>query len=44
MGRRATYMYGAFLIYDAKGVVDNGLGKTHAKGTTTFLSPTKLIG
>jgi len=44
MTRRGTYMYGALLPKDAKGLVDNGLGKTVPLfGTTGLLAPTTEI-
>lgn len=43
MGRRASYMYGAFLEHDAQGVVDNGLGKTTSKGNSSIFMPTHFV-
>lgn len=43
MGRRATYMYGSRLARDAKGLVDNGLGKATAFGAIGLLPPTVVI-
>jgi len=44
MNSRAAYMYGAFLPRDAKGQVDNGLGKATAIGTNSLIAPSKEIG
>lgn len=43
MGRRAIYMYGAFLPRGEKGQVDGGLGKTNSLGSSTLIAPTDLI-
>ncbi|THD71526.1 alkyl sulfatase dimerization domain-containing protein [Phenylobacterium sp.] len=43
MGRRATYMYGATLMKDAKGHVDSGLGKTVSMGQVSLVPPTVSI-
>jgi alkyl sulfatase BDS1-like metallo-beta-lactamase superfamily hydrolase len=43
MGRRATYMYGATLMKDAKGHVDSGLGKTVSMGQVSLVPPTHSI-
>lgn len=43
MGRRAMYMYGSRLPRDAKGLVDNGLGKAVAFGSMGILPPTITI-
>jgi len=43
MGRRANYMYGSRLPRDAKGLVDNGLGKAVAYGTIGILAPTIVV-
>lgn len=43
MGRRAMYMYGSRLARDAKGLVDNGLGKAVAFGRMGILTPTVII-
>jgi alkyl sulfatase BDS1-like metallo-beta-lactamase superfamily hydrolase len=43
MNRRATYMYGVLLPRNARGLVDNGLGKATSGGTITLVPPTDLI-
>lgn len=43
MGRRAMYMYGSRLPRNAKGLVDNGLGKAVAFGRMSILAPTLTI-
>lgn len=43
MKRRATYMYGAFLPVNEKGLVDNGIGKTNSLGSRSLILPTKII-
>ena len=43
MSRRANYMYGLLLPYNAKGRVDAGLGKATSKGTLTLIPPTDLV-
>ena len=43
MGRRSLYMYGSRLPRDAKGLVDNGLGKAVAYGRIGILPPTTLV-
>ena len=43
MGRRASYMYGQRLSRDAKGLVDNGLGKAVAIGRMGLLPPTVVV-
>jgi alkyl sulfatase BDS1-like metallo-beta-lactamase superfamily hydrolase len=40
MQRRAAYMYGPLLTRDAKGLVDNGLGKYTGFGRTSLIAPT----
>lgn len=44
MGRRAIYMYGRDLPRNARGKVDNGLGKDPAVGNVGILAPTVDIG
>lgn len=39
MGRRAQYMYGAYLPVSDKGQVDAGLGKTQSTGTVSLIAP-----
>lgn len=43
MIRRAIYMYGTHLPRNAKGHVDNGLGKALASGPITLIPPTRTI-
>ncbi len=43
MARRAMYMYGSRLPRDARGLVDNGLGKAVAFGRMGILPPTLTI-
>ena len=43
MGRRSNYMYGSRLPRDAKGLVDNGLGKAVAYGSIGILPPTVVV-
>ena len=43
MGRRAMYMYGSRLSRDARGLVDNGLGKAVAFGRMGILTPTLTV-
>jgi alkyl sulfatase BDS1-like metallo-beta-lactamase superfamily hydrolase len=43
MQRRAMYMYGLNLARDAKGLVDNGLGKYSAFGRASLIAPTVEI-
>lgn len=43
MGRRAMFMYGTRLARDAKGLVDNGLGKAVAIGRMGLLPPTVIV-
>ncbi len=43
MGRRAQYMYGAYLPRDAKGSVGSGLGITTSLGNTGLIPPTQEI-
>ncbi|MEZ5469698.1 MAG: alkyl sulfatase dimerization domain-containing protein [Lysobacterales bacterium] len=43
MGRRAMYMYGSRLSRDARGLVDNGLGKAVAFGRMGILTPTITV-
>lgn len=43
MGRRAVYMYGAFLHKNAKGRVDGGLGKGVSTGDSGLIPPTIQI-
>ncbi len=43
MGRRATYMYGAFLPKGPKGQTSAGLGLTNSLGTQSLLDPTDTI-
>ncbi len=43
MGRRAQYMYGAFLPRNAKGSVGSGLGITTSYGSVGLIPPTKEI-
>lgn len=43
MARRASYMYGERLPRDAKGLVDDGLGKAVAFGHVGILAPTVLV-
>ena len=43
MGRRSTYQFGKNLDRSAKGLVDNGLGKSVAYGSVGILAPTQLI-
>ncbi|HWM93208.1 MAG TPA: alkyl sulfatase dimerization domain-containing protein [Thermoanaerobaculia bacterium] len=43
MGRRATYMYGAFLPKGPKGQTSAGLGLTNSLGTKSLLDPTDSI-
>lgn len=43
MARRSMYMYGSRLARDAKGAVDNGLGKAVAYGQVGILAPTLLL-
>lgn len=43
MGRRAMYMYGSRLNRDARGLVDNGLGKAVAFGRMGVLTPTITV-
>lgn len=43
MGRRAMFMYGTRLARDAKGLVDNGLGKAVAIGRMGLLPPTVVV-
>jgi len=40
MQRRAAYMYGTSLPHDAKGLVDNGLGKYMPFGMASLIAPT----
>ncbi len=40
MQRRAMYMYGGLLPHDAKGLVDNGLGKYTPLGRSSLIAPT----
>ncbi len=40
MQRRAVYMYGSHLPHDAKGLVDNGLGKYMPLGSASLIAPT----
>jgi len=40
MQRRAKYMYGVLLPHDAKGLVDNGLGKYTPTGRASLIAPT----
>lgn len=43
MGRRATYMYGAFLPKGPKGQASAGLGLTNSLGTRSLYDPTDII-
>lgn len=43
MVRRSLFMYGDQLARDAKGLVDNGLGKAVAYGHVGILSPTLIV-
>jgi alkyl sulfatase BDS1-like metallo-beta-lactamase superfamily hydrolase len=43
MQRRSNYMYGTSLPHDAKGLVDNGLGKYMPFGSATLIPPTITI-
>ncbi len=43
MGRRAQYMYGAFLPRNAQGSVGSGLGITTSRGNTGLIPPTQEI-
>ena len=43
MARRSMYMYGGRLPRDAKGSVDNGLGKAVAYGRVGILPPTVVV-
>lgn len=43
MGRRASYMYGAFLPKGTKGQVSAGLGLTTSLGTKSLFDPTDTI-
>ncbi len=43
MGRRAQYMYGAFLPRNAQGSVGSGLGITTSHGNTGLIPPTQEI-
>jgi len=43
MQRRSIYMYGSRLPHDAKGLVDNGLGKYMPFGNATLIPPTIII-
>lgn len=43
MRRRATYMFGALLPSDEKGIVDVGLGKAISAGGVTLIEPTDII-
>lgn len=43
MGRRSLYMYGGRLPRDAKGLVDNGLGKAVGYGRIGILPPTLVV-
>jgi alkyl sulfatase BDS1-like metallo-beta-lactamase superfamily hydrolase len=43
MARRSMYMYGSRLQRDARGLVDNGLGKAVAYGQVGILPPTVLV-
>ena len=43
MQRRMAYMYGVSLPHDARGLVDNGLGKYSGFGKTTLIAPTMII-
>src|SRR5688572_19717526 len=43
MGRRAVYMYGAFLPKGPKGQASAGLGLTNSLGTQSLLAPTDTI-
>jgi alkyl sulfatase BDS1-like metallo-beta-lactamase superfamily hydrolase len=43
MGRRSMYMYGSTLPRNAKGLVDNGLGKAVAYGSIGILTPTVVV-
>ena len=43
MQRRSIYMYGSSLPHDAKGLVDNGLGKYMPFGNATLIPPTIII-
>lgn len=42
--RRAIYQFGITLGAGPKGLVDGGIGKTIAKGTRTFVTPTDFVG
>lgn len=43
MSRRSMYQFGKNLTPGAKGMVDTGLGKTVAYGSTGILAPTQII-
>lgn len=43
MSRRAQYMYGPYLVPDAKGQVDGGLGKGQSIGRVSIATPTDSI-
>lgn len=43
MSRRLSYFAGNMLTKDPKGYVDTGLGKTTTIGTTTLMTPNKII-
>lgn len=43
MGRRAQFQFGMLLPTGVRGLVDTGLGKASAHGTTTLIAPTVTI-
>lgn len=43
MGRRATYMFGAFLAPGERGQVDTGLGPRLPSGTIGYMEPTETL-
>lgn len=43
MGRRATYMFGAFLTPGERGQVDTGLGPRLPSGTIGYMEPTETL-
>lgn len=43
MGRRAQFQFGMLLPTGVRGLVDTGLGKASAHGTTTLIAPTMTI-
>lgn len=43
MGRRAQFQFGMLLPTGVRGLIDTGLGKASARGTTTLIAPTVTI-